>query len=103
MQEATHGEPFIVPLAVPYIAGPSLLATEILVVSSAGFEEWPKWLAAVLVAWAVSAAVLASAGWLQRFVGEKALTAVERLMGMVLVMIAVQMMMTGFKDFFTGV
>lgn len=99
LQEVVHGEPFIVPLAVPYIAGPSLLATEILIVSSGRPGQWPLWLAALLAAWAVSAVVLLSAGWLQRYLGEKALTAIERLMGMVLVMIGVQMLMTGIHDF----
>lgn len=100
MHEPDSGEPFIVPLAVPYLAGPSLLAAEILVASSAPRAMWPWWLLALVVAWAISAAVLLSAGWLQRFLGAKALVAVERLMGMVLVMIAVQMMLTGLKDFF---
>ncbi|MCT1458413.1 hypothetical protein M3G03_02450 [Aestuariimicrobium sp. p3-SID1156] len=95
LQEVVHGEPFIVPLAVPYIAGPSLLATEILVVSSGRPGQWPLWLAALLVAWALSAVVLLASGWLQRYLGDKALTAIERLMGMVLVMIGVQMLMDG--------
>lgn len=97
MHEPVHGEPFIVPLAVPYIAGPSLLAVEILVVSSnpPGMIWW--WLLALVVAWAITAVVLLSAGWLQRFVGDRALTAVERLMGMVLVMVSVQMLMDGIK------
>lgn len=102
LHEPVSGEPFIVPLAVPYVAGPSLLATEILVVSSAPAGMWPWGLLALLVAWAVSAVVLLSAGWLQRFVGDRALVATERLMGMVLIMISVQMMLDGFKAFFVG-
>lgn len=100
LQEPVTGEPFIVPLAVPYLAGPSLLATEILVVSSGPPGMWPWWLLALGLAWGLSAAVLLSAGWLQRFVGDKALVAIERLMGMVLVMIAMQMMLDGLKSFF---
>lgn len=99
LQEAVHGEPFIVPLAVPYIAGPSLLATEILVVSSGRPGQWPLWLAALLAAWALSAVVLLASGWLQRYLGERALTAIERLMGMVLVMIGVQMLMDGIGEY----
>ena len=100
LHEPVSGEPFIVPLAVPYLAGPSLLATEILVVSSGPPNMWPWWLLALALAWGISAGVLLSAGWLQRFVGDKALVAIERLMGMVLVMIAVQMMLDGLRDFF---
>lgn len=99
-REAVNGEPFIVPLAVPYVAGPSLLATEILFVSSGRPGQWPIWLGALVAAWAVSAVVLLGAGWLQRYLGEKTLTAVERLMGMVLVMVGVQMLMTGISEFF---
>lgn len=100
LHEPVSGEPFIVPLAVPYLAGPSLLATEILVVSSGAPGMWPWWLLALVLAWAISAGVLLSAGWLQRFVGDRTLVAIERLMGMVLVMIAVQMMLDGLRDFF---
>lgn len=102
LHEPVSGEPFIVPLAVPYLAGPSLLATLILVVSSAPASQWPWWLLALGLAWSVSAIVLLGAGWLQRFVGQRALVATERLMGMVLVMIAVQMMLDGLKAFFMG-
>ncbi|MGA4507927.1 MarC family protein [Propionibacteriaceae bacterium G1746] len=101
-EPVTKGEPFIVPLAVPYLAGPSLLATEILVVSSAPISHIGWWLLALLLAWGVSAVVLLSAGWLQRFVGDRALVATERLMGMVLVMIGVQMMLDGLRAFFQG-
>ncbi|MGA4669040.1 MarC family protein [Propionibacteriaceae bacterium Y1923] len=99
LHEPVNGEPFIVPLAVPYLAGPSLLATLILVSNSGPATHWPWWLLALGVAWLVSAVVLLSAGWLQRFVGERALVATERLMGMVLVMIGVQMMLEGLKAF----
>lgn len=102
LHEPVSGEPFFVPLAVPYLAGPSLLATEILVVSSAPASHWPWWLLALLLAWLVSAAVLLSAGWLQRFVGDRALVATERLMGMVLIMIAMQMLLDGLKAFFAA-
>lgn len=100
LQEAVHGEPFIVPLAVPYIAGPSLLATEILIVSSGRPGQWALWLSALVAAWAISAVVLLASGWLQRYLGERALTAIERLMGMVLVMIGVQMLMSGISEFY---
>lgn len=102
LRENFAGEPFIVPLAVPYVAGPSLLASEILIVSSNPPEMIWWWLLALVLAWSCSAVVLLAAGWLQRFLGEKALMAVERLMGMVLVMISVEMLLTGIKQFLTS-
>jgi multiple antibiotic resistance protein len=99
MQEETDGEPFIVPLAIPYVAGPSALATVILMMSKAP-EDWPKWLAAVTLAWGVSAVIIAGGSALSRVLGHKGLVAMERLMGMVLVAVAVQMFLNGVKEAF---
>lgn len=100
LHENTVGEPLIVPLAVPYVAGPSLLATLILFVSSSPTSMLPFWLGATVTAWLLSTLTLVSAGWLQRFVGERALTALERLMGMILVIISTQMVLSGIAAFF---
>src|SRR5262245_28760885 len=59
MQEDVEGEPFIVPLAIPYVAGPSALATVVLMVSQEP-ARWPEWLAAVTLAWLISAAIIVS-------------------------------------------
>lgn len=93
-----QGEPFLVPLAIPYVAGPSALAT-VLLISSREPARWPEWLGALLLAWAGTAVVLATSGWLARRLGDRALTAIERLMGMLLVAVAVQMLMTGIAQF----
>lgn len=92
-------EPFIVPLAVPYTAGPSLLATEILLMSQEP-HRWLAWLTAVLLAWLASAVILYCSGYLERILGERMLVALERLMGMALVMISVQMLLSGIQQFF---
>ncbi len=97
----THDEPFIVPLAVPYLAGPSLLAIIVVLVSSQPQNMW-WFLGALVISWAISTVTLYSAGFLQRVVGTRALIAVERLMGMILVIMSVQMMFTGVKEFFVG-
>ncbi|MFV0428940.1 MAG: MarC family protein [Arachnia sp.] len=94
-------EPFIVPLAIPYTAGPSVLAAEILLMSQEP-HRWPIWLAATFLAWFVSAAILFSSGYLYRVLGAKTLLAIERLMGMILVLVATQMLLTGIHDFFLG-
>jgi multiple antibiotic resistance protein len=91
-------EPFIVPLATPMIAGPSVLATLLVMVSSQP-QLLGRWLAALLCAWAITAAVLLMSPMLARILKEKGAMAVERLMGMLLVMIAVQMFLNGLKHY----
>jgi len=97
-QDAVKGEPFIVPLASPYVAGPSVLATELLLMSREP-ERWLEWLIAITVAWLVTAIVLILSARLRAYLGERGLTAMERLMGMVLVAIAVQMLLSGVERF----
>jgi MarC family membrane protein len=90
------GEPFIVPLAIPYVAGPSALATVVLLMSQEP-GRWPEWLAAVTLAWLISAAIIVSGSRLSQVLGRKGLVAMERLMGMVLVAVAVQMFLDGVR------
>jgi multiple antibiotic resistance protein len=66
-------------------------------------ERWPDWLLAVFLAWFVTAAIIALASPLARLLGRKGLIAIERLMGMLLVGIAVQMLMTGIAQFIASV
>ena len=94
LQEEVEGEPFIVPLAIPYVAGPSVLATELLLMSREP-HRWTEWLLAVLLAWFASSLILFFASKLRRYLGQRGLVAMERLMGMVLITLAVQMLMTG--------
>ena len=89
-------EPFIVPLATPMIAGPSVLAT-LLVLVSAHPEQMGRWLVALLIAWGITAAVLLCSPAIARVLKEKGSMAVERLMGMLLVMVAVQMLLNGIE------
>lgn len=92
------GEPFIVPLAVPALAGPSALATVLLLVSRDPQRTW-AWVAAIAVVMAVSAVILAFAERLQLWLGERVTVAFERLMGLVLAAIAVELMLRGIKTF----
>jgi len=96
--EDIDGEPFIVPLAIPFVAGPSALATVLLIMNREP-ARWPEWLAAVVIAWAITGAVLFVAQPLGRILGRRGLLAVERLMGMVLTALAVQMFMEGVRQF----
>ena len=92
------GEPFIVPLAVPALAGPSALATVMLLVSK-NPARWPEWVAAIAVVMAISALILVSAGRLQALLGERVTLAFERLMGLVLAAIAVELLLRGVRAF----
>lgn len=93
-----EGEPFLVPLAVPLIAGPSTLAVLLLLQRSSSGQPVAL-LVALTIAWVASAAVLLSSTFLYRILRERGLIAIERLMGMVLVMMSVQMFMNGIRDF----
>jgi len=87
-------EPFIVPLAIPLISGPSLLATLILLASQSP-DRMFDWTLASVSAWAISATILLFSNFVLRALGQRGLNAVERLMGLLLVMIAVQMFLDG--------
>ncbi|CAN5793955.1 YhgN family NAAT transporter [soil metagenome] len=91
-------EPFIVPLATPFIAGPSVLASLLVMVSSQP-EAMGKWLAALLISWSITAVVLLLSPFIARVLKERGSMAVERLMGMLLVMVAVQMFLNGLEHY----
>jgi MarC family membrane protein len=99
--QAPAGEPFIVPLAVPALAGPSALATVLLLVSREPTRTW-QWVAAIGVVMVGSALVLAFAERLQRVLGERATAAFERLMGLILAAVAVELMLRGIRTFVAG-
>ena len=98
LQEDVEGEPFIVPLAIPYVAGPSAMATALLLMSREP-GRWPEWLLAVFIAWFASAIIIYFSSYFARFLGEKGLVAIERLMGMLLITVAVQMLLNGIGQF----
>ncbi|NGX43736.1 MAG: hypothetical protein K940chlam7_02036 [Chlamydiae bacterium] len=90
-------EPFIIPLAIPLIAGPSLLATIMLYAHME--ESQPLMLGAILIAWAAAVAVLLSSRYLFRALGPNGLMACEKLMGMVLILLAIQRFLDGIYQF----
>ena len=92
---ATPGtEPFIVPMAIPGVAGPSAMAALMLMTNSAPGRT-ADWSAALFCAWLGTALILLSSTYLFRWLGESVLTALERLMGMLLVALSVQMFLDG--------
>ena len=95
-RETLEGEPFLVPLAIPLLAGPSTLAAVLLLQRSSPGATLPL-LAAVTIAWAIGGVILLSSTFFYRVLRERGLIAIERLMGMLLVMVAVQMLVNGLK------
>ncbi len=89
-------EPLIVPLAIPALAGPSALATVLLLVSQAP-ERRLEWVTALSLTMTVCAVVLLLADRLQRLVGLRVIAAFERLMGLILVSISVEMFIRGLQ------
>lgn len=95
--DVPDGEPMLVPLATPAVAGPSALAV---LMTLRNTHDGPLWelYAAVLLAWAATAFILLQASLLQRFLGPRGLTAVERLMGMLLIMLSVDMLLDNLQS-----
>jgi len=90
-------EPLIVPLAIPLVAGPSAMAYVILISTQYPDRRW-EWLAGLALAWAVSVVVLLMADALAKWLGDRVITAIERLMGMILTTLAIQMLLDGLRS-----
>ncbi len=90
-------EPFIVPLAVPLVAGPAVLAA-VMIYAKQENNSWVM-LGAIFIAWAASLIILLASSYLKKILGWRGILAMERLMGLVLILIAVQMFMSGLSTF----
>ncbi len=97
--DGTGREPLIFPLAVPLLAGPSAMAT-VLLLASRQPERMLEWVGALAVAMLVSGTVLLAADRIRRLLGSSMVAAVEKLMGLVLTAIAVEMILAGLKRYF---
>ena len=96
-----RGEPLIVPLAIPLIAGPSALAT-VMLMAKREPQNMAMWGGALAITMAIATLVLLSGERLQRALGEPAMQAIERLMGLILTAIAVEMLLGGIREFVQG-
>jgi multiple antibiotic resistance protein len=99
--ETSDEEPFIVPLAVPLMAGPSTIAL-ILLTSSKHPEATGMITLAVAAAWLVSSVILLLSPLMLRLLGTKGTRALERLMGLLLILVAVQMFLDGVTSYSAG-
>ncbi|AQM18298.1 MULTISPECIES: YhgN family NAAT transporter [Vibrio] len=95
---AAGEEPFIVPMAIPMIAGPSVIAA-LLLLSTQHPDKLLELSASVLLAWGATFIILMFYGFFHKVLGERGLKAVERLMGLLLVMISTQMFLNGVKSY----
>ncbi|MFG6457112.1 MarC family protein [Roseateles sp. BYS96W] len=94
-------EPFIFPLAVPLLAGPSAMAT-VLLLASRQPDRIYEWIGALSTALLVSGLVLVLADRIRKLLGDSVVSALEKLMGLVLTAIAVEMVLAGLKRYFIG-
>lgn len=94
-----EGEPLVVPLAVPLIAGPSAIAAVILIMANDP-NRWMDWSIALLVAWSLVGIILIFSEKFSQHINHKAFAAIERLMGILLTIIAVDMILDGIKKAF---
>mgnify|MGYP005749688357 CR=1 FL=1 len=99
--EVPGGEPFIVPMAIPLVAGPSGMAAVMLLAAQEP-GRMADWSLALVLAWLATAVLLFSATFLYKVLGMRVLIAVERLMGMLLVAISVQMLLDGVAAYLAG-
>jgi len=96
--EKVEDDPFIVPLAVPLTAGPSTIAV-LLLLSSNQPDRMIEWSVALIMAWLGATVILLSSPALLKIIGKRGSRALERLMGMVRVILATQMLLNGIRDF----
>lgn len=98
--DAIGMEPFVVPLAIPLVAGPAVLAAVMLY----SYKQTNPWISigAILLAWGASTPILMASVYLKEKLGTRGLIACERLMGLLLVLISTQMFLGGIRLFLSG-
>ncbi len=94
-------EPLIFPLAVPLLAGPSAMATVLLLASRQPERIW-EWIGALGTAMVISFLTLLLCDRIRKLLGDSVVSAIEKLMGLVLTAIAVEMVLAGLKRYFVG-
>ncbi|MBJ7449329.1 MAG: NAAT family transporter [Parachlamydiales bacterium] len=94
-EEKVDTDPFIVPLAIPLVAGPSILATIMIYARNA--SDSPIVLSGIMIAWVFTTVILLSSSWFSKVLGTRGLRACERLMGLILTLLAVQLFLQGIE------
>ncbi|ALD15380.1 antibiotic transporter [Buchnera aphidicola (Aphis glycines)] len=96
---SSNEEPFLVPLAIPLVAGPSLLAT-LMLLSHQYLHHMSYLVGSLLIAWVFTIIILLLSGFFLKLFGSKGVNALERLMGLILIMLATQMFLDGIRTWF---
>ncbi len=96
--ELPEGEPFLFPLAIPSLAGPSAIIT-VIILSNQDPAKIYLWLFAIILSCFLGFLVLLSSNYIAKFAGSKGIFAMEKLMGMVLTAISIEMFLKGLKEF----
>jgi multiple antibiotic resistance protein len=91
-------DPYIVPLAMPMVAGPSTIAI-LLLLSRSQPDHLAEWSLALLAAWGGTAVIMIASPLLLRYLGDRGARALGRLMGMLLILLATQMLLNGVTEF----
>lgn len=97
LSKDAKSEPLIVPLAVPLVAGPGVLAA-VMIYANQVVHEW-QLLGAILIAWIATLLILLASSFVKQILGWKGIIAMERLMGLILILIAIQMFLSGLSTF----
>ncbi|EHR86736.1 MarC family integral membrane domain protein, partial [Staphylococcus hominis VCU122] len=82
----------------PLVAGPSILAA-LMLLSHQYPNQISHLVVALLIAWGISAAILLMSDLFLRLLGSKGVSALERLMGLILVMLSTQMFLDGVRAY----
>jgi multiple antibiotic resistance protein len=101
MSPTLEAEPFIVPIAMPLIAGPSAIAA-LLVLARSDSHLLLNWFGALTLAMSITGIILWASPWIFQKLGRRGALAVERLMGMLLIILSVQMMLDGIEQYLQG-
>lgn len=96
---SSNEEPFLVPLAIPLVAGPSLLAT-LMLLSHQYLHHISYLVGSLLIAWCFTVIILLLSGLFLKLFGSKGISVLERLMGLVLIMLSTQMFLDGIESWF---
>jgi MarC family membrane protein len=98
VEDEIEGEPFIVPVAIPLIAGPSAI-TYVMLLMKSDPSRGLEWVGAIFVAMLVTMVAFFTSTKLEEWLGPRALSAMERLMGLVLSAISIEMLLEGLSQY----
>jgi multiple antibiotic resistance protein len=97
-EKLSSKDPLVVPLAIPLIAGPAVLAAVMLYAGRSQISRGTG-MGAIVLAWTASTLILLSSSVFQRWLGERGLIAIERLMGLILTLLSIEMFLKGLSTF----